>query len=318
MADSAIQQTDNDALLSKCSCVEAGYYADEFLHIFTSSGKIRRNPIINMGHYIRVSLMRRLISEFVQTVSSECQIVILGAGSDTNGLWALKEFGDVLTVFEIDFSGTIHKKYRNLVNHSKKAQFLFRGGGKPAFQVDPDGEMQWMCDKLKLLGHDLRSSLDKLEMKLENAGFKKGIPTLFMAECVLIYMTRAESDRVLSWISKQVFESVGIVGVYEPINGTDRFGQKMVENLLERGTPLMSLMSTVAEQKDRYRDLGFKQVRVEKMSHFSRLLEIKKVEIIDELEELNLFQDHYSFTLAATNDLANDIMSRVFDRNDNL
>ena len=47
--DKVIQQTDQDASVSRLSAVEIGYLDDSFAAIFTSSQSQRRFPIINRG-----------------------------------------------------------------------------------------------------------------------------------------------------------------------------------------------------------------------------------------------------------------------------
>lgn len=47
--DKIVQQTDQDATVSRLSAVEIGYLEDSFAAIFASSKKQRRFPIINRG-----------------------------------------------------------------------------------------------------------------------------------------------------------------------------------------------------------------------------------------------------------------------------
>lgn len=312
-AENAIERTDTDAAVSKLSCVEAGYYEDEFIAMFVK-GKLRRNPIINMGYYIRVSLMRRLVSQFVLSMGTNCQIVILGAGSDTNGLWALKKFGKGLKVFEVDFAGPISRKARCLSQNRHRLQFLFPDSDYPNSTFDNPGGVLWATNTYSLLSYDLRDPMENLDSKLQVAGFQETLPTLFLSECVLIYLTRPESDRVISWIAKR--ESLAILGVYEPINGQDPFGKMMVENLSSRGTPLLSIVDSVKYQRDRFTSLGFSESRVEKLSELTKLFPQKKLEIFDEVEEFNLFQNHYCFTMASSisDDNVKDMMTRMFEK----
>lgn len=311
-AESAIERTDTDAALSKLSCVEAGYYEDEFIGMFVK-GKLRINPIINMGYYIRVSLMRRLISRFIFATGINCQIVFLGAGSDTNGLWALKEFEKGLKVFEVDFVGPISRKARCISQNLHHLKFIFPDSDPPKCTFDIQGGVSWGTNTYSLLSYDLRDPMENLDSKLQVAGFQKNLPTLFLSECVLIYLTRSESDRVISWIAKR--EGLAILGVYEPINGQDRFGRMMVDNLSSRGTPLLSIVDSVEYQQERFTSLGFTESRVEKLCELTKLFPQKKLEIFDEMEEFNLFQDHYCFTMASSisDEKVKDMMARMFE-----
>ena len=83
------------------SCVELGYWNDEFVQYFVGSQRRRRSPLINRGYWSRVSAVRTVVEQFLsheptdqQTKSSSSssassssqinrQIITLGAGFDT-------------------------------------------------------------------------------------------------------------------------------------------------------------------------------------------------------------------------------------------
>lgn len=79
MDDDLIIGTNDDALISKYSCVQAGYLHDDYLSAFIKRGT-KRPPIINRGTYTRT----RSIDLIMQDFSKEpCQIISIGAGTDT-------------------------------------------------------------------------------------------------------------------------------------------------------------------------------------------------------------------------------------------
>jgi [phosphatase 2A protein]-leucine-carboxy methyltransferase len=47
--DTIIQQTDNDASVSRLSAVDTGYLRDDYAHSFVLARTARRLPIINRG-----------------------------------------------------------------------------------------------------------------------------------------------------------------------------------------------------------------------------------------------------------------------------
>ena len=49
--DKVVQQTDQDASVSRLSAVEVGYLDDPFAHEFVLGGQQKRFPIINRGLY---------------------------------------------------------------------------------------------------------------------------------------------------------------------------------------------------------------------------------------------------------------------------
>lgn len=53
-----------------------------------------------------------------------------------------------------------------------------------------------------IIGTDLRN-LAELEMKLSQSGINFDIPTMFLTECVLVYMEPDNSSMLLQWIAKK-------------------------------------------------------------------------------------------------------------------
>lgn len=85
--DKIIQQTDNDASLSRMSAVGLQYLNDEFAIKFIKPQDLpitKRYPIINRGTYMRTSSIDRLFDTFLgHDVDAKKQVISLGAGSDT-------------------------------------------------------------------------------------------------------------------------------------------------------------------------------------------------------------------------------------------
>ena len=295
-ADQCVQETNTDATSSKFSCVRAGYYEDEFIDLFASACTPRRNPIINKGYYVRVMIFRRLLREFVSQYSDGCQIVFLGAGTDTNGLRVVNssQSADV-KVFEVDFPEIIRKKVRVIQKHSQRLTFL----GDVEASSSSHGVIRF-GSQFGLIDHDLRSPLQTLTDKLNMTGFNRAKPTLFICECVLIYMDTYEANAIIQWIATTAATTPAApraLAIYEQMNSRDAFGRVMVENLNARGCSLRSITDSPSSMVARLLDLGFTSARSELMSHFDPLIPVKRPEIIDELEEYNLLQSHYAFTL---------------------
>ena len=87
--DAAIRQTDSDAALARWSAVQRQYFTDPFIKPLLPRGAQHqppRAPLINVGTYVRSEGIDRLVEEWFQLSAQEgkqCQIVSLGAGSDT-------------------------------------------------------------------------------------------------------------------------------------------------------------------------------------------------------------------------------------------
>jgi [phosphatase 2A protein]-leucine-carboxy methyltransferase len=92
-ADSSIRQTDNDAALAKVSAVRKGYLEDPYVKHFVPRAHLQppRPPLINIGTYVRTVALDELVHKWIglsEKSGKQCQIVSLGAGSDTR-FWRL-------------------------------------------------------------------------------------------------------------------------------------------------------------------------------------------------------------------------------------
>ena len=87
--DAAIRQTDFDAASARFSATQKGYFTDPFIKALLPRGsqyQPPRPPLINVGTYVRSEGIDALVNQWLDLASAEgkkCQIVSLGAGSDT-------------------------------------------------------------------------------------------------------------------------------------------------------------------------------------------------------------------------------------------
>lgn len=87
--DAAIRQTDTDAVLARYSAVQKQYLSDPFVRPLLPRGghlQAARPPLINIGTYVRSEAIDQLVHQWMDLSHDEdkpCQIVSLGAGSDT-------------------------------------------------------------------------------------------------------------------------------------------------------------------------------------------------------------------------------------------
>jgi [phosphatase 2A protein]-leucine-carboxy methyltransferase len=87
-ADAAIRQTDNDAALARLSAVKKGYVLDPFIQHLVPRAHLQppRPPLINIGTFVRSTAIDDILFDWLETteqLGQKCQIVSLGAGSDT-------------------------------------------------------------------------------------------------------------------------------------------------------------------------------------------------------------------------------------------
>ncbi|CAN0230434.1 unnamed protein product, partial [Hapterophycus canaliculatus] len=84
-------------------------------------------------------------------------------------------------------------------------------------------------DTYKLVAADLRDTA-ALEKALTTAGADFAAPTIFLAECVLVYMEPAESAAsFLSWCASSFPDSM--FAAYEMTSPHDAFGKMMTQNI---------------------------------------------------------------------------------------
>eukprot|EP01071_Lankesteria_metandrocarpae_P005572 Lankesteria_metandrocarpae@DN4044_c0_g1_i1.p1 len=307
--EDAVQATTDEATISKVSASEHGYYADPYISCFVSRNT-KRSPLINRGYYVRVAALRKIIKRFC-SLFANCQIVNLGAGLDSVAFFVAENCPSAVC-FEVDFTPVVIRKSRVIRRHTKLQELI----GSPrelsaeSCRDCPDlGSMQSVQSKrLRLVPADLRDTA-LLSKSLTACGFDSRVPTLFLAECVLIYMKASESDPVVQWASSAV-SSASCFVTYEQINPHDAFGTVMMRNLLERGCPLRGIEKypTLESQFKRYHSLGWTGSSALTMNQIydtyldrEDVKRVEKLELFDEIEEWRLFGDHY-FINVASND----------------
>lgn len=87
-SDASIRATDNDAAVARLSAVKKGYLEDTFIKHLIPRAHLQppRPPLINIGTYVRTAAIDALVEQWLdlsEKTSQTCQIVSLGAGSDT-------------------------------------------------------------------------------------------------------------------------------------------------------------------------------------------------------------------------------------------
>lgn len=104
----------------------------------------------------------------------------------------------------------------------------------------PDGEVRFNPTDLHapnyhVVGVDLRN-IDEVANKLRQAEVDLTLPTIFLTECVLVYIEAQNCANLLKWLSANFPASVFVN--YEQVNMNDRFGDVMLNNLRSRGCSL--------------------------------------------------------------------------------
>ncbi|XP_050442714.1 leucine carboxyl methyltransferase 1 [Adelges cooleyi] len=295
--DEGVQATNNDATKCKYSAVKMGYWHDDYIQHFVT-GFERKTPEINRGYYARTKGVAMFMDKFLKKTGSNCQIINLGAGFDTL-YWRLKDSEvKVNNYVEVDFSSVT----------SKKCFLIKRSNSLLQSISSQEGEVQMVGSDLHgsdyhIIGTDLRN-LAELENKLSQSGINFEIPTMFLAECVLVYMRPESSSLLLQWIANK-FNDVFFVN-YEQMNMGDNFGRIMLDNLRNRGCELAGVDTCLSSQTqmDRFVRVGWDSARCWNMNNIYEHLpeadryRVERLEMLDELEILQQLLQHYCITIA--------------------
>ncbi|CAN6596835.1 leucine carboxyl methyltransferase 1 [Trichomonascus vanleenenianus] len=299
--DKIIRDTDLDALSSKYSAQATGYLNDPFLDRIVDGFRSERGfhriftqkfPLMNRGSYLRIHSIDELIKAFL--THGGCQVVSLGAGSDTRPFALLPKYPSLI-YHEVDFKETTIKKCGIIKKNAELSEII---GLDPSHSVlSPEIH----TERYHLHAKDLRNLSDESTFE----GLDKTLETLIVSECCLCYLEPAKSNYVLDWFTSRLRKASLVL--YEPIGGNDKFGAVMVENLSKRGIslPSLNLYPDLDSQMTRLREHGFSYVFAKDMHriHNEWLTEeeserIDQLEFLDEREELYLLLQHYCIACA--------------------
>ncbi|KAJ1305953.1 hypothetical protein OPQ81_010670 [Rhizoctonia solani] len=300
-SDTAIRETDTDAAHSRLSAVRQGYLEDPYLTPLVPRARFvpTRAPLMNVGTYVRSTAIDMLVEGWLNLAGSEGekrQIVSLGAGSDTR-YWRLMDKGfakQIASYVELDFVENTSRKAKSVT----QSQLLNNVLG-PEVKIEHGGT-GLSSPTYHLIPLDLREGASALNSLVSppsatNPPLDPSIPTLFIAECVFVYMPPSASDAIVQWFSNTFKRTAGIV--YEMFGLQDSFGKVLKDNLKARHIELpgVDAFPTLDSQISRYTNNGFSHskgrtlrgIRRENIP-VSELQRISRLEHLDEIEELEL------------------------------
>ncbi|XP_014292876.1 leucine carboxyl methyltransferase 1 [Halyomorpha halys] len=311
-SDEAVQSTNDDASECKKSAVRLGYWNDRFLPILVRSSE-RKPPEINRGYFARTEGVAIFIRNFLKIAGPKCQIINFGAGFDTL-YWRLKDQECKFESFtEVDFPSVTARKCYAI----KRSKVLLDGLGVT------DGEVRLSSTELHggnyhLVGADIRN-LPEVALKLRESEVNFQLPTLFLAECVLVYIESTSVSNLLSWLTSQFPLSLFVN--YEQVNMDDRFGEIMLENLRARGCPLSGVDSckSLDSQINRFIMTNWDGAKAWTMVEIYAAIDgsererVEKIELLDEQELLTQLFQHYCICVAWKGDMFHEISLSEYD-----
>ncbi|XP_064639246.1 leucine carboxyl methyltransferase 1-like [Lineus longissimus] len=291
-SDDAVRATNDDAASCKRFAVQKGYWSDPYIQYFVRNTE-RKAPEISIGYYARVKGVKLLLDKFLQLTQCNCQVVNFGAGFDTL-YWRLAEEGHVPKSYvEVDFHSVTSKKCHAIKTKKQLLEKIATEDGEIRFN-----EFDLHAANYHIVAADLRN-LDELKSKLHDSNIDFGLPTLFMAECVLVYMELDKSTNLVKWIADS-FQTTFFIN-YEQVNMADRFGQVMIQNLKSRQCllPGVEVCSSLETQKNRFLSNGWEYCECLEMTAVYQNLphaevkRIERLEFLDEKELLTQLFQHY-------------------------
>jgi tRNA wybutosine-synthesizing protein 4 len=312
--DEAVRLTNDDAASGKLSAVTLGYYEDPFVrHFVPGRTHQRREPMMNRGFWSRVEGIALLTQRFLQAgePNQRKQIVCLGAGFDTS-FFRLKAKHDaqqpfLVSVLDVDMPQVVQKKI-SIVANTLELRNLVSSQWDPEVRIVQEaGHAALHSPHYHLCSCDLRHP-QQLRAAVESSGFDPTLPTLFVSECVLIYLEPEDGTALINWTASTFSHAAFLT--YEQIHPHDPFGVVMLRNLEQRGCNLRSILAypDKAAQTRRYQEAGWRgagQVEVWDMIQvYERLLDraqvkrVERIEHLDELEEWRIIQSHYCIVFA--------------------
>nr|XP_020660498.1 leucine carboxyl methyltransferase 1 isoform X2 [Pogona vitticeps] len=196
-SDEAVRGTCDDASQCKRYAVNKGYWKDPYIEHFVRQPKERKAPEISRGYYARVQGVGRLLKAFLEKTEHNCQIINLGAGMDTL-FWKLKDENLLpRKYFEVDFPTIVTRKIHNIKSKPPLSKPITETHSGESLLIDAHS---LDSSRYAIIGADLRD-LPKLEENLKKCNLDAQLPTLLVAECVLIYMTPEHSAHLLKWVA---------------------------------------------------------------------------------------------------------------------
>ncbi|KAJ5076919.1 leucine carboxyl methyltransferase [Anaeramoeba ignava] len=323
----SVAVTGQDAIRTKYSAVQLGYYNDPFVQFFVQNPR-KSQPIMNRGYFARVYSIEKLILQFLN-VSKKIkeknkeekkdenfqnvvpQIVSLGSGLDTT-FWRISQdekFSSFqFRYFEVDLDQVNAKKIDVILKHKELSSIIgceeknnqkkeeqieeILHGSKSGFFLDRKNA-EIISSKYSLISGDL-CALDSIieRMKIHKINFEA--PTIFFSECSLVYLDPKYSDAIIGWIAKDFH--VVFFANYEHINPNDPFGKRMLLNFEKRNAPLLGIHQypSLSSQIQRLKDAGFVFAGADDMlsiyNRFSTSDEVDRL-VIQKIQKLEFFDE---------------------------
>ena len=322
----AIQGTSSDALMQKLFAISKGYYQDIYQHKLagTNISDQKFLPIMNRGTWSRVKAIRSQIEFIIEQNlknSNKTQIINLGCGMDSLFFYLKNKYVNYnnnnnnnesselknICVLELDYSEITKQKIKN-INYSKDLKKMLLNSNDDnnnKGSISSDNKKITFSKEYNLINCDLNNSkelVDIINYTLDNGFFSSNNLTIIVAECLLCYLNKEEALNMIKNISNKIDNCVIIY--YDVINPNDEFGKVMINNLKQFRNITLPGYTTYPDEishENRMKECGFTYNNkcIDMLKYFNNYIPeneknlINHLELLDELEEWNLLQQHY-------------------------
>lgn len=296
-------------------------------------------PEMSRGYFARVNAIRSAVFNFLDKClnsmnpeQAKCQIINLGSGYDTLYFNLLDKNMLPTKYIEIDFPRIVMSKIRLIRSKKALSDKIIRSNKPEESKIEQvqaptqieefktpflqpslpvhaglQSNSEIHTDNYDLVSADLRN-IKELDKKLKECNIDFSLPTLVVAECVLVYMTCEHSSNLLKYLAES-FKECCFVN-YEQVNLNDKFGEIMLANMELRACRLLGIegCGSIENQFKRFAESGFDPANCQilTMSDFYRNKlyrserdRIESIEFLDESELLFQLMDHYCICIAA-------------------
>ncbi|CAH8459532.1 unnamed protein product [Schistosoma mattheei] len=287
--DEIIQLTNDDATSSKAHAISRGYWKDKYIRYFCSSPS-HKTPEINRGYFIRTTAFRAIAISFIKSTGGACQIVNLGAGSDTL-YFALKDAQETPELYvEVDLASNIQQKAMTI----QRRRLLESTNASPLKDDNLNLTINQKTSVVDALHDNLHYVFETGRFHLLSFDLRRSVQDLLDVLCSTVNGLVA-SCQLIKGLSVN-FPRASFLH-YEQVNMSDSFGSIMIKNFRARSCELPGLNAchSLATQEERF----FKAVY--KMLPSSTRYRVEHLELLDDLEVTMQLFDHYCILLA-TND----------------
>lgn len=266
------------------------------------------------------------------------QILSLGAGFDTLFFRLAQQSRANLCFMEMDCTEIVTAKTAIITDAAVRASLLAQenhDAAESGSSSNPDVAVQWEVPSLQasysLVACDL-GDRPRLESALDAVGLDRNLPTLIIAECVVVrpslcpllslsvcpklmqcavmqsYLDPTKGSNLLQWLATSFNDAVA--AIYDPIALNDPFGQTLQNYFSVKGCELRSL-AEFQSASDHFQRLllraQWRSCRILDMNAIfagctdaAEKQRLSSLEVFDEFADWMICNAHYAFFLVST------------------